>query len=73
MLEHPSKKIITGNRFKNPAEIASLTKIMTFYTIIQLSIQHQLDLKSIKVTVEETASNMTGTTAELVIGDTLTV
>lgn len=50
-MEHPSRKILTGNRFKNPAEIASLTKIMTFYTIIQLSIQHTLDLTEVRVTV----------------------
>ena len=33
VMEYPSLQVLTGCRFKNPSEIASLTKIMTFYTI----------------------------------------
>jgi D-alanyl-D-alanine carboxypeptidase len=38
VMEYPSLQIIIGNRFKSSAEIASLTKIMTFYTIYQIVI-----------------------------------
>lgn len=41
-MEYPSLQVITGNRFKNSAEIASLTKIMTFYTVYTISIEKQI-------------------------------
>ena len=56
-------KMLTGNRFKNVAEIASLTKIMTFYTVIQLAEKYCVDICQESVTVNEVASNMTGTSA----------
>jgi serine-type D-Ala-D-Ala carboxypeptidase (penicillin-binding protein 5/6) len=73
VMEHPSLKILTGNRFRNVAEVASLTKIMTFYTAYQLAQQHLIDIATELVTVDEAASSMTGTSAELAVGDILTV
>lgn len=35
--EYPSGQIVFGNYFKKAAEIASLTKIMTFYTVYQIA------------------------------------
>lgn len=52
-MEYPSMKIITGNRFKKPAEIASLTKIMTFYTVYQIAVEKNIDIESHRVTVDE--------------------
>ena len=38
VMEYPSMKVIAGNRYKHCAEIASLTKIMTFYTLYQIAL-----------------------------------
>ena len=72
-MEYPSLKMLTANRHKNVAEIASLTKIMTFYTVHQLCEKYRIDVCQEIVIVNESASNMTGTSAELVCGDVLTV
>jgi hypothetical protein len=39
VVEHPSGQIVTGYYYKKVGEIASLTKIMTFYAAIRLLIQ----------------------------------
>jgi D-alanyl-D-alanine carboxypeptidase len=46
---------------------------MTFYTVHCLASQYNLQLATQFVTVCDLASDMTGTSAELVVGDTLTV
>jgi D-alanyl-D-alanine carboxypeptidase len=66
-------RIITGNRYKNNGEIASLTKIMTFYSVLKLSTEKKIDIANTIITVDEEASEMTGTSAELVVGDLLSV
>jgi hypothetical protein len=73
VMEYPSLQVITGNRFKNSAEIASLTKIMTFYTVHQIAEERNIDISECKVTIDEEAGEMTGTTAELIAGDVLSI
>jgi D-alanyl-D-alanine carboxypeptidase len=46
-------RIITGNRFKNNAEIASLTKIMTFYTIYRIAQERRIDLAAEMTIVDD--------------------
>jgi len=57
---------------KERREIASLTKIMNFYTVLNF-----LDRKGIstntKIIIDEEAALVGGTTANLLAGDTLTI
>jgi len=55
--------VVTGCRFRNCAEIASLTKIMTFYTAYQVAQQKGLSIAEQMVTIDEEAGEMSGTTA----------
>ena len=68
-----TKALIFGKMEKERREIASLTKIMTCYTVISLAERFNLDLDNILVTVSYEASNILGTVADLVEGDTFTI
>jgi len=54
-------------------EVASLTKMMTFYTLLRLLTKYQLSPKNTYITVSKAASKVTGTTANLVEGDVLSI
>ena len=54
-------------------EIASLTKIMTFYITMVILEQFNLNFKEIKVKVTKKASETIGTTSELKYNDILTI
>jgi len=58
---------------KERREVASLTKIMTFYTVLQLIDKYELDFKSEFITVCDEVASVTGTTANLLTGDRLTI
>ena len=62
-MEYPSLQVIIGNRHKSTSEIASLTKIMTFYTAYRLAEEFEVDMKSEMVVVDEEAGEITGTSA----------
>lgn len=62
-MEYPSLQVITGSRFKNCAEIASLTKIMTFYTAFLIAQQKGIRIGEQLVVIDEEAGEMTGTSA----------
>ena len=62
-----------GKREYLKREVASLTKIMTCYTVIQLSKEFQIGITTEKVTVSAVASDIRGTSANLETGDILTV
>ena len=64
-MEYPTRRLVVGNRGNTPLEIASLTKIMTFYTVIQLAKTHNIDITTEKVVVSEHVSKIGGTSAEL--------
>ena len=50
-------------------EVASLTKIMTAYTVIELARIYNVKLSETKITVCGVGSNIRGTTAKLKKGD----
>ena len=62
-----------GKREYLKREVASLTKIMTCYTVIQLSKEFQIGITTEKITVSAVASDIRGTSANLETGDILTV
>ena len=63
MVEHPSNQIITGSYYKKVVEIASLTKIMTFYTVIKILSNNELEPEKQVVQIDEKAADMSGTSA----------
>lgn len=73
MVEHPSAQVITGYYYKKVVEIASLTKIMTFYAVIHLIDRHALNPELITLQIDEKSAEMSGTSAELYEGDRYTV
>ena len=54
-------------------QVASLTKMMTLYTVLKLSEKYGLKLDEILITISSIASSICGTTAQLVEGDVLSV
>ena len=62
-MEYPSQQIVTGFYYRKVVEIASLTKIMTFYVVVSLLDQYSIDPKYVRVTVGEIAAGMSGTSA----------
>jgi D-alanyl-D-alanine carboxypeptidase len=68
-----SKKLLFGRMEKERREVASLTKIMTAYTILRLAEKFELDIEKQLVEVTPWAERISGTSADLVAGDKLTV
>ena len=68
-----TSEIILGKNYTTRREIASLTKIMTCYTVIQLSRTLRIDMKSQFVVISKKAAYINGTKAELETGDKITV
>lgn len=64
---------VHGKREYFRREVASLTKIMTFYVVYQVSKEFKLKIPSTEVKVSNVASDIRGTTAFLKTGDILTV
>jgi D-alanyl-D-alanine carboxypeptidase len=73
VVEHPSGQIVTGSYYKKNVEIASLTKIMTFYVVLRLVEQHGVDIDKVDVTIDGQVADISGTSAELYEGDHYTV
>ena len=53
--------------------MASLTKMMTAYTVLHLVEKLGINMKTELITVSEEASHVIGTSADLVAGDMLTI
>ena len=66
-------KLIFGKNATDRKEIASLTKIMTCYTVLQLAKKWNLNLKETFAEVSAFAASLEGTRAELHAGDILSV
>ena len=62
-------EVLFGENAKERKEIASLTKIMTLYTVLSLIKRFNLDPRQTEVTVSREASRIIGTRAELAEGD----
>lgn len=58
---------------QDPIEIASLTKILTALLTILVCTKFNVDIKQYKCRVSEEAAFMPGTSAELQVGDVLTI
>lgn len=71
--EYPSGQIIFGNYFKKTGEIASLTKIMTFYTIFDIGVSFKRQLETETIEIDSEAQSVSGTSAEIFVGDVYTV
>ena len=63
VVEHPSGQIITGYYFKKAVEIASLTKIMTFFVVLRLLAERNVDPDSTIVQIDGKTADMSGTSA----------
>jgi D-alanyl-D-alanine carboxypeptidase len=60
-----ANKLLFGKLERDRREIASLTKIMTCYTVIQLLKKFDIDETTTMVLISENASDIPGTSAEL--------
>jgi len=72
VLDRKTGKVLFGRLEKDRREIASLTKIMTVYTVLSLVERLKICLKS-SVVVTDEAAEVEGTSASLEVGDTLTI
>jgi D-alanyl-D-alanine carboxypeptidase (penicillin-binding protein 5/6) len=72
VLDRKTRKVLFGRLEKDRREIASLTKIMTVYTVLSLVERLKICLKS-SVVVTDEAAEVEGTSASLEVGDTLTI
>lgn len=68
-----TKDLILGKNHNSRREIASLTKIMTCYTVILLSKLLNIDILKEIIRINKRAENTMGTSAELSEGDQLSV
>ena len=66
-------EIILGKNYTSRREIASLTKIMTCYTVILLSRTMKIDIRKELVTISKKAAYINGTKAELETGDKISI
>lgn len=65
--------IVYGRREYQKREVASLTKIMSAWVVINLCKEWALDPKKTEVIVSDIAADIRGTSANLKTGDILTV
>lgn len=68
-----SQEMIVGKKETMKREVASLTKMMTFYTVLKLMRKWQMNPRMTSITISMAASQIQGTSANLVEGDVLTV
>jgi D-alanyl-D-alanine carboxypeptidase len=57
--------VLFGRSERDRREIASLTKIMTWYTCVRLADILQIDLKTEIIKIDSSVTEVTGTTANL--------
>ena len=72
MLDSKTSKVLFGKQEKERREVASLTKIMTFYTIIKLQESLNIDLETL-IAVSDQDCEVEGTSAMLESGDLLSI
>ena len=66
-------QLLYVHKDKIKREVASITKMMTFYTVLKLMKKFSLDALSTVLTVSRGASKIHGTSADLREGDNLTL
>jgi serine-type D-Ala-D-Ala carboxypeptidase (penicillin-binding protein 5/6) len=72
VLDKNTKEILFGKMEKERREVASLTKLMTIYTVLNLIDGMRLEINQ-TVIVDESVNDVIGTSAMLQPGDILTV
>ena len=73
VVEYPQMQIVTGSYYRKVVEIASLTKIMTFYAVLTICREMDLNPEKERVQIDAKAADISGTSAELYEGDWYTV
>lgn len=69
VIDQETSKLLFGRCEKERREVASLTKMMTAFTVLTLVDKMKLDMNTELVTVSELASQAGGTSADLIAGD----
>ena len=64
-----TNEILTSKNLDEKREIASLTKIMTAYTVITICNTHNIKIREARINIHEQASSMNGTSANLKLGE----
>ena len=72
VLDNDTNEIITSKSMKSVRELASLTKTMTLYTVLNLLKKYEIDIDS-HIIVTEKAAKISGNSAQLKCGDILTI
>ena len=73
VFDSKNEKLLFGRLEKERREVASLTKIMTAYTVLQLADSFAFDWKDTVIEIDDDVNKVPGTTADLATGDKLTV
>lgn len=70
--DQKTNTLLFGRSERERRECASLTKIMTCFVVIRLMERFKIDQETL-ITVGQDATNVNGTSAELVEGDTIQI
>lgn len=73
VVDQKTQEILFGRLERDRREVASLTKLMTLYTVFRLCDSLKIDMKEEMIVVDEDTVQVSGTTANLKLGDTLSV
>lgn len=73
VIDNVNGNFLFGKNEKERREIASLTKIMTCYAVLNLLDKFKLDENQTIVKITENADGISGTTSDLVVGDSFSV
>lgn len=73
IMDELTSKTLHGHNDLNPREVASLTKIMTCILCLNLSKMFELEISTETIIVSNRACSVTGTSAELMPGDQITI
>ena len=68
-----NKRFLNCKKESMKREVASLTKMMTFWTVLKMMHKVYKDPRDINITISKAASVVTGTTANLREGDVLNI
>lgn len=73
IVEYPTGNLIMSNKGCSQYEIASLTKIMTFFTTMKIVNKYKLSIREENIRITDIAMDMSGTSAEILSGEVYTV
>lgn len=73
VVDQKTKEILFGRLERDRREVASLTKLMTLYTVYRLCDIFKITMQEEMIVVDVNTCEVPGTTANLKLGDTLSV